>query len=86
MRHALLLAGLLLSLTTSIADQRCSATSEAGTRACTVLCPAGYVATCEKEHGSEAPSCRCELSPVANPAPAAGQSQSPPPGPTPTPK
>ena len=83
MRRILLVTGLLLSPTAGVADQHCSATSETGTQACTVLCPAGHIATCEKERGSEAPSCRCELPPVANPA---SQSQSPPPGPTPTPK
>ena len=83
MRYALLIAGLLLSPTTSVADSRCSATNEAGTQTCAASCPAGQVASCDKATGSERPSCHCGVAPVATSTP---QPPPPPPGPSGTPK
>ena len=83
MRYALLVAGLLLSPTTSAADSRCSATNEAGTQTCAASCPAGQVASCDKATGSERPLRRCEFTPLATSAP---QPSPPPPQPSGTPK
>ena len=83
MRYALFVAGLLLSPTMSIADLHCSATNETGTQTCAVLCPNGHVALCDKATGSERPSCRCGIAPLATSAP---QPSPPPPQPNGTPK
>ena len=83
MRYALFVAGLLLSPTMSIADSHCSATNETGTQTCAVLCPDGHVALCDKATGSERPSCRCGIAPLATSAP---QPSPPPPQPNGTPK